>query len=99
MNFEAVQILLEHNADINSQNIHGDIPLYWVVSGCGFKGNFHGADPNICNNNHTTPLHEASSHGLLEASPLLLSYRAKVDDKDGEGKTPLQRAASEDTTN
>jgi ankyrin repeat protein len=58
----------------------------------------HGADPNICNNDHTTPLHEASSRGLLEVARLLLSYGAKVDEKDREGKTPFQVAASKDTT-
>jgi ankyrin repeat protein len=51
-------------------------------------------DPNICNNEHRTPLHEASSHGLLEAAQLLLSYGANVDEKDGEGNPAFQVAAS-----
>ena len=55
----------------------------------------NGADPNVSNNGHSTPLHQASSHGLLEAARLLLSYGAKVDEKDGNGETPLQVAASE----
>jgi ankyrin repeat protein len=107
MQIEAVQVLLEHNADINSQNHEGKTPLYWVLSRRGSKGKLvdmvrrlleHGADPNICTDDHRTPLHEASSHGLLEAARLLLSYGAKVDDKDGEGKTPLQVAASDELT-
>ena len=55
----------------------------------------HGADPNICNDNHRTPLHEALSHGLLEAARLLLGYGAKVDEKDDKGKTPYQLATSD----
>jgi ankyrin repeat protein len=103
MQFEAVQVLLEHNADINLQSSDGESPLYWILSHCYFQGKFvemmrrlleHGADPNISNNRHTTPLHEASSRGLLEAARLLLSYGAKADEKDGEGKTPFQVAAS-----
>ena len=103
MHLGAVQVLLEHNADINSQDIHGETSLCRVLSRCSSKGKFmdmmrrlleHGADPNICNNNRATPLHEASSRGLLEAARLLLNHGAKVDEKDGEGKTPFQVAAS-----
>ena len=106
MHFEAVQVLLEHNADINSQNKSGDTEFYWVLSN-GFKENFvdmvqrlleNGADPNICNNDRTTPLHEASSRGSLEAARLLLSYGAKVDVKDKKGNTPLQLAKSDEMT-
>ena len=104
MYFEAVRVLLEHNADIDSQNNNGQTPLYWVFRYCNSKEKFVdmvrlllelGADPNICTNDHTTPLHEASSRGLLEAARLLLSYGAKVGEKDGEGRTPFQLAASE----
>ena len=58
----------------------------------------HGADPNICHRDHSTPLHRASSYGLLEAARLLLSYGAKVDEKDKKGKTPFQLAASKGHT-
>ena len=104
MQFEAVQVLLEHNADINVQNYAGKTPLYWILSDCGSTEKSvdmvrrlleHGADPNICKNDHTTPLHVASSRGLLEAARLLLSHGAKVDAKDGEGRTPFQVVASE----
>ena len=103
MQFEAAQVLLEHNANINSQIIHGDTPLYWVLSRCRSSGKLadmvrllleYGADPNISDDDHTTPLHQASSHGLLEAARLLLSHGAKVDEKDKRGRTPLQAAAS-----
>ncbi|KAN0129357.1 hypothetical protein V8E53_012841 [Lactarius tabidus] len=100
---DAVQVLLEHNADINSQSSNGDTPLHGVLTYNPREKEVdmirrlleNGADPNIRNNNHTTSLHLASSHGLLEAARLLLSYGAKVDEKDKQGNTPFQVAAFE----
>ena len=103
---EAVQVLIEHNADINSQNDAGETTLNRIfIHPAGLKENRadivrrlleQGADPNICSNDHSTPLHHASSDGSLEAARLLLSYGAKVDEKDGRGRTPFQLAASEE---
>ena len=104
---EAVHFLLEHNADINSQDTAGVTPLNWVVSERSWERKFmdmvrrlleHGADPNIGNNDHRTPIHEALSQGLLEVARLLLIHGAKVDEKDGEGKTPYQLATSDEMT-
>ena len=99
-NLEAVQVLLEHNADVNSRSICGRTPLYWALAGDESKAVLvirrllkHGADPDICARKLSTPLHEASSRGWLEAARLLLSYGAKVDKKDQKGETPLQVAA------
>ena len=103
MKLEAVQVLLEHNANINSRITYGETPLLWIFSHCSSRGEFVdmvrrllelGADPNIGSNYHLTPLHEASSYGLLEAARLLLNYGARVDVKDGKGETPLQVAVS-----
>ena len=55
----------------------------------------YGVDPNICANDVSTPLHQASYRGLLKVARLPLSYGAKVDEKDKKGKTPFQLAASE----
>ena len=106
MQLEAVQVLLEHNANVNSQNEDGETPLHYVLN-FSSNGKFvdmvlllleHGADPNICNASHTTLLHLASSsYGSLEtarAARLLISYGAKVDEKDVDGNTPFQVAAS-----
>jgi hypothetical protein len=104
---EAIQVLLEHKADINSQNIRGETPLYWALASHSSNPGpeetvvavvwrllEHGANPNICDHNRSTPLHQASSRGWLEVARLLLSYGAKVDEKDEEGRTPPHVAAS-----
>ena len=107
MHLEALQVLFHYNADINSQNFEGKTPLYYVLSNysskCGFVDMVRqllelGADPNICANDYATPLHEASSRGLLEVTRLLLSHGAKVNEEDKEGKTPFQVAASDEMT-
>ena len=104
LHLEAVDVLLQSNADIDLQYSNGYTTLYWVLSHCSSYKKFvdmvrrlleRGADPNICDDSRRTPLHEASSLGLLEAVQLLLSYGAKADEKDEEGNTPFQLAASE----
>jgi ankyrin repeat protein len=100
---EAILVLLEHNADTNSQTVKGQTPLSWALTNCGSEGKLvdivrrlleHGADPNICDDDHSTPLHDASYHGFPEAVRLLLSYGAKIDEKNKQGRTPIQMAAS-----
>jgi ankyrin repeat protein len=104
MHLGAVQVLLEHSAGTNLQNINGETPLYWVLAHGASEGKLveivrqlleHGADPNIPDNGHSTPLHLASFRGWLAAARLLLCCGAKVDEKDGKGKTPFQLAVSE----
>jgi len=102
---ECVQVLLGHNANINLQDDDGQTPLYWLTNFWTTEWTEHrldtarrllehGADPNICSKSHSTPLHQASSRGSLEAARLLPSYGAKVDAKNGRGWTPFQVAAS-----
>ena len=100
---ECIEVLLGHNANINLQGLTGLTPLYCAIEAWPEhtldtvvrRLLEHGADPNICDNRHSTPLHGASFHGSLEVAGLLLSYGAKVDAKDDEGATPFQVAASE----
>jgi ankyrin repeat protein len=98
---ECVQMLLGHRANINIQDDVGQTPLYWTAR----RGSEHtldiarrllehGTDPNIRGDGQSTPLHEASSVGLLEVVRLLLSYGAKVDAEDREYRTPSQVSAS-----
>ncbi|KAH9015066.1 ankyrin repeat-containing domain protein [Lactarius hengduanensis] len=103
---EAVQVLLEHNADVNLRTDEGQTPLHRAiiyldhyprprVVGIVQRLLEHGADPSACDHN-STPLHQVSSHfhEELEVARLLLSYGANVDEKDGEGRTPFQVASS-----
>ena len=104
MHLEAVQVLLKYNAGVNSQDNFGGTPLFTVCLQHRDTNSEakvvdiirllleHEADPNICNNNHSTPLHLASSKGLLEVTRLLLSFGGKVNEKDKKGRTPFQLA-------
>ena len=87
---EAVQVLIEHNADINSQNTVGETPLYTAILHYYPEGAIVdvvqrllelGADANACDHDQSTPLHQASSEGFLEAARVLLSYGAVVQHK------------------
>jgi ankyrin repeat protein len=101
---EAVQVLLEHHADVNLKSITGKTPLYRLISSVSSQEGKvvdivrrlveYGADPNIRDYDDSTALHQASFHGSLEAAPLLLSYGAKLDGKDSRGRTPFHVAAS-----
>ena len=98
-------MLLERNADPNVPNHRDGTPLYEVLFSSSKREVVavdivqrlldHGADPNIrvSDDRQFSPLHLASKRGLLEAARLLLSYGAKVDEKDKEGKTPFQVAS------
>ena len=104
-NFEAILVLLEHNAEIDLADNCGRTPLYWALVSHNSPEKSvdmlrllleHGADPNIRRDDHTTPLHDASSRGLVEAARLLLNHGTKVNEKDGKGMTPYQLAESDE---
>ena len=101
---ECVQVLLDHNANTNLQlDVLGQTPLYFAINKHRAEDTLdiarrlleHGADPNLYRVSYSSPLHRASSSGLLAVARLLLSYGAKVDAKDYRGRTPFQEAASE----
>ncbi|KAF8264005.1 ankyrin repeat-containing domain protein [Lactarius quietus] len=106
MRLDAVQVLLTYNADVNPQTVDRRTPLHMVfLSNSSSEREVadmvrrlleHGADPNIPDQDDSTPLHKASSLGWIETARLLLSYGAKVDDKDGNGMTPFQVSVSKD---
>lgn len=49
---------------------------------------YHGADPNVENKNHETPLHIAAKLDLDEIFKLLWDYGADLDQEDYKGQTP-----------
>ena len=93
------QLVLEHNAEANSQDKNGHTPLHNVLRR-GWKADpsqivqlllEHGANPNTRNNQHRTPLHQVSKRGdLFEVLGLLLEHGADLNAEDKDGKTPLQ---------
>jgi ankyrin repeat protein len=68
---QVVQILLEHNADINAQNNRGEVPLHLAACPNSRDGLIpmmqllldHGADVNARDNEGSTPLHHSSHTG------------------------------------
>jgi len=52
-----------------------------------------GADPNVRDDNHWTPLHDAADYGNYEAVKLLIEYGANVDAQDMWNVTSLNLAA------
>ncbi|KAH9055793.1 ankyrin repeat-containing domain protein [Lactarius deliciosus] len=49
----------------------------------------YGVDVNALDKDHATPLHFASSYGMLELARLLLDHGAKVNAENALGQTPL----------
>ncbi|KAI9430389.1 ankyrin repeat-containing domain protein [Lactarius indigo] len=96
-------MLLDHNANVNSRTRDDETPLHGTISyddrhpdekrvGIVQRLLEHGADatdPTACDDNHSTPLYQASKKGLVEVARVLLSYDAYVDE-EGEGGAPFQ---------
>ncbi|CAH1783768.1 unnamed protein product [Owenia fusiformis] len=90
-----VQLLIKHNADIDIQNEHGMTPLYLHVWKQRIKVEQHrpqllntflyllqqGADPNICDNFHTSPLHKAISTDFYSCAITLMQHGCQLDHK------------------
>jgi ankyrin len=102
---EIVRLLLDHCADVNMEDDHGETPLH-RVSWDKYKsqGGVHiaqllldrGADVNAQNKKHRTPLHVACYMGKLEIARLLLDRGANVNPGDGHGETPFHKVSCGD---
>jgi ankyrin repeat protein len=94
--------LVERNADINAQDMHGKTPLYRIMGNMyptSEKIFFdvakflleHGADADAKDNDDSTVLHAASYYGGVKAVQLMLEHGANIHAQDDEGWTPLHR--------
>ncbi len=94
----AAQLLLEYGANTHVRNDDGQTPLYEAL---GRRNGYvlvklllaHSADANTQDNHQWTPLHFASSKGLLAVAWILLEHGASVDLPNEEGQTPIHLAA------
>ncbi|KAH9012608.1 ankyrin repeat-containing domain protein, partial [Lactarius deliciosus] len=57
----------------------------------------YGVDVNALDKDHSTPLHFASSYGVLELARILLDHGAKADAENALGQTPLHLASQNES--
>ncbi|KAL9593879.1 MAG: hypothetical protein Q9179_005651 [Wetmoreana sp. 5 TL-2023] len=107
-NLNIVQLLLDHNADVDIKATSrgdarerkfegGRTPLHWAAH----KGHkdivqlliANKANVNAKNSSGRTPLQEALMHGRTGIAKILLSSSASVDIRDNEHWTPLHQAS------
>jgi hypothetical protein len=101
----AVRQLLDWKAALDLKDNRGDDALMGAASAYCFEPSTRkaqadiiklliarGADPNSANNLGVTPLMVVSTHGNEEATRVLIDAGARLDSRDGNGKTPLDHA-------
>jgi len=105
-NFEAIQLLLEHGANINVRNEKGQTPIHKTLLEMNddFEDRFfdsirflleHGADVDAPDNDKSTPLHVASRYGSVRATRLLLEHGANFHLQNHEEMTAFEVASAE----
>ena len=97
--FDIVQLLLEHGANPNAENMHGEIPLHLVSRGKYDSKEYsvgvvrqlleRDVDVNALDKDRNTPLHTASCLGRLEIARVLLDRGATVGSENDRAQTPL----------
>jgi superfamily II DNA or RNA helicase/ankyrin repeat protein len=85
---------------VNQKNLAGNTPLHllanmpnrYILPFAAILLN-NNADPNVCNNDHETPLHSAVRHNNLPLTMLLMAFGAKLDIQSSkENHTPVTLA-------
>ena len=97
---EAVQKLIEYDADVDSRDQDGNTPLFLASEGLSLKDPYvlrlllaHGADVDARGYYGWTPLHQTLGRGSVVIASLLLEYGANVELKSSSGDTPLHNAS------
>jgi serine/threonine protein kinase len=93
--FAMVKLLLERGGKLDHQGPSGTALHRAVITKRLDMLQFlldKGANPNLFNNSHDTPLAQAAKNGFLEGAKLLLARGADPSHKDSKGHTPLDHA-------
>ena len=100
--FETTRVLLNHGANVNTENVRGETPLHIVSRGQYDSQDDgvsvvqlllgRGANVNAQDKDHMTPLHLASYSGKLDIVQVLLRHGASVNTKGELGQTALHLA-------
>jgi len=93
---EMAEFLIRKGIDVNKKEGKGKLLPLTIAVGLGYEEMVRfllerGADVNI-QDNDSTPLHIAVVCGFLEITKLLLEKKLNIDEKDGKGYTPLDKA-------
>ena len=95
---DVARLLLEHGADIDAENGHGETPLHVTMEFNNVEVVRvlleHGANVDAENSQGRTPLHEAAGHNGTEVVRMLLEHGANADAEDSQGKTAFQIASA-----
>uniref|UniRef100_W5MFT8 Poly [ADP-ribose] polymerase n=1 Tax=Lepisosteus oculatus TaxID=7918 RepID=W5MFT8_LEPOC len=99
-NLEVAEYLLQHGAEVNSQDKGGLIPLhnaasYGHVDVAALLIKYH-ACVNATDKWAFTPLHEAAQKGRTQLCALLLAHGADPTLKNQEGQSPLDLVTADD---
>jgi ankyrin repeat protein len=97
-NYELVTRLLGHGARVNVKGAHAEVPLHRAVRDRRnapmvrslFK---HDCEPDMPNDQGSTPMHIAAERGNLEIMEALVDNGASVDMQDSDGNTALHVAS------
>lgn len=98
----AVELLLEHGADVHAVNNAGETPLIYAIGGRGGLDDNGpvlvtllnaGADINATKEFGQSALHVAASQGKPKALATLLEHEADLEALDNGGRSPLHYAA------